>query len=140
MSKLGDILDKLKAHLVALKNDEADSLLNQVFIEVVTKGQTPYAEIIMGGGEPTPDKMDVNGVVDVTQELIIRVHTHTKEDAIEIWEDLLVLWFNQAKFQELNDLDVLQIYPISSEPPIIFQSEKTVLFHMSWFIEIRYTY
>ena len=140
MSKLGNILDKLKAQLDALKNDDGGDLFEQVYINPVTNGQVPYAQIVMGGGEPSPDKMDVNGVVDITQELIVRVHTHTKADALEIWEDLLVVWFDETRFQQLNALDVLQIHPISSAPPIVFQGVKEVIFDMSWFIEIRFDY
>lgn len=140
MSKIELVQAKIKEQLEALTNDEGGSLFNQVFIDPVTNGRVPYAEIITGGGAPIPAEQYLGGVRDVLLAIMIRITTHSSGDSHESFEDLITLWDNQALYLELNALGVLRIDFVNSQPAIHWHSVKEVTHHIEFLLEIRYTY
>lgn len=139
MSRIGDIKAKIKDHLVAMDDGSGNVRFHTVTTTPILDDYTdaPYAEIFFGSGEYDSD---VNGSLDYSLMMVIRVTFDDESMAETIFEEMLVLWFDSTNRNEMTDLNVLDITPLDAIAPVVLPGGDRYIMDVKYSLEIRYAY
>jgi hypothetical protein len=77
----------------------------------------PRAEFYLGGGNISED---MTQVCDTEFDFIVRVHGQSFEQVNVALKELMVLWYGQSLRNVLGLLGVINIMPVSQDPPVVF--------------------
>lgn len=142
MSVLIDIETQIKAHVVAFADSSGTPWFELVTIgEIQDPNSTklPRAEIVIFGSEY---KADVNNTLDRYMEMVIRVRAKSRANADDIVTGLQKLWMTSAKLSDLLAVNIIQINPMSSDPPIVPHGVRgeAIIVDIHFEFVVRYDY
>lgn len=137
MSVIGDVKAKIQDHLEAMDDGAGNLRFHSVStIPVLDDIDAPFAEIFFGSGNYDSD---VNGSLDYSLVMVIRV-TFDEEDLAEtIFEQVVKLWFNVANANEMTTLNVLDITPLDSIAPVVLPGGDRYIMDIKYSLTIRYS-
>ena len=88
----------------------------------MNQNRFPRAELFIGGGQV---EEDMTQVVDLAMDFVIRVYGQSMEQVNIALKELMVLWYSQTLRNVLGLLGVINIMPVSLDPPIVFAPQSS---------------
>jgi hypothetical protein len=139
------VASKISAIITQLVTDIESTSIEKCSIGVaMNQVLFPRAELFVGGGGV---EEDMTQVVDLAQDFVVRVYGQSLEQVNYVIEELLKLWYGGSKRAALAVLGVINILPVSMDPPIIFApasstastTQTPVIGDVQFRMTVRYT-
>ena len=88
----------------------------------MNQNRMPRAELFIGGFQV---EEDMTQVIDAPMDFVVRVYGQSMEQVNIALKELMVLWYSQTLRNVLGLLGVINIMPVSLDPPIVFAPQSS---------------